>query len=168
MVGLTRRELLVGISGAACGLAIGAAAVPVWRRGSGAAGPPLSDGERRALWQLAAAIGALWGMQGLTESELGGFVELKAKARPMYLAAYRNAIAVFRAACRAHPPPAAVAAILQRRGHQESTQARELVLAEFIRLHLARGGYRRFGLARAPGTMGGTYRIAPVQPGRRA
>jgi hypothetical protein len=128
----------------------------------------LSEREKGLLWQLAVATGALWSMSELSETELRGFLDLKTQSPPSYLTEYRNALDIFAAACRDHAPPEAVEAILRRAPGQRAVEhARQFVIAEFIALHLASGGFHQFGLTRFRAFIGDGYRVSPIQPGTR-
>lgn len=127
----------------------------------------LGEREKALLWQLASATGALWSMSELSESELRGFLDLKTQNPPSYLAEYRNALDLFAAAGGDHAPSEAVLAILRRApGQRADDHARQFVIAEFIALHLASGGFHAFGLARFRGFIGDGYRASTIQPGK--
>ena len=127
----------------------------------------LAEPEKQRLWRLAEAAGALWSLSDLSESDLHGFLDLKTQRAPSYLAEYRSALQVFAAACRDHPPPEAVEAILRHAPAQPAAEhARQFVIVEFIALHLASGGFRQFGLTRFRGFIGDGYRVSPIQPGQ--
>jgi hypothetical protein len=125
----------------------------------------LSEHERQLLWQVAVATGALWSMSELSESELRGFLDLKTQKPPSYLAEYRNALRLFAAGGHDHATPQAVEAVLRHPPGRRAEHARQFVIAEFIALHLARGGFHEFGLTRFRGFMGEGYRVSEVQPG---
>ena len=126
-----------------------------------------SEREKQFLWHLAVATGALWHMSDLTESELLGFVDLKAQKAPSYLAEYRSALRLFAATGHEQATPHAVAAVLRHPSGVRAEHARQFVIAEFVALHLACGGFRQFGLARFRGFVGDDYAVASIQPGTR-
>lgn len=127
---------------------------------------PLTEDEKQRLWRLAEATGALWSLSDLSRGDLLGFLDLKTGSAPSYLGEYRSALEVFAAACRDHPPPQAVEAILRDPGQPAADHARQFVIAEFIALHLASGGFRQFGLTRFRGFIGEGYGVSKVQPGK--
>ena len=58
--------------------------------------PPgrLGPEDRKAMWELCRAIGRRWGMEGLTEVDFQGVLDLKTDFAPSYLAEYRNAVQI--------------------------------------------------------------------------
>jgi len=121
----------------------------------------LGADEKNSLWELVSAIGARWSMRDLGREDFDSVVDLKTTAAPSYLSEYRSAIALFEGLRRegkdAH---AAFAAILRgERGAAGAftpmAHAQDWVLAEFMNLYLARGGFRQYGFANYRGFAGG-------------
>jgi hypothetical protein len=127
----------------------------------------LTEPEKRGLWLLAQATGAVWSLSELSESDLRGFLDLKTRSAPSYLAEYRNALEIFAAAERDHTPTEAVQAILRgSTGGIAAAHARHFVIAEFLALYLASGAFRQFGLTRYRGFLGEGFRASAIQPGK--
>ena len=173
---LTRRAALVGMAGAtawtllACGRARTRTATEPPRIGSAELYPcapgRLEPAEAERLWRVFAALGGRWGMRTLKRSELLAVLALKTEVQPSYLAEYRSAAALVADPADRDAFERALRSIWAERdltspmGH-----ARAHVLAEFIRLHLASGGFRRFGFHNYDGYSAGprAYRMIPEE-----
>jgi hypothetical protein len=178
---MTRREMLLALSSGAAVLGAIVSAFRVSPHVGGAIPSParrprllpwtsavgsLTEGEKALLWDLAVATGALWGMSDLSSSDLRVFLDLKTQKLPSYLVEYRNALRVLTATGRGPITPHAVEAVLRHPPGAHAEHARQFVIEEFIALHLACGGFHRFGLTRFRGFVGEGYRVSHLQPGR--
>ncbi|HZS40323.1 MAG TPA: hypothetical protein VFF06_26005 [Polyangia bacterium] len=168
---LSRRTLLclLGLGGAG-------ATVGLWsfrRRAprSSDNASPLSTDEKQRLWEFCEATGALLALPAIAREDFVSVVDAKTQPPTIYLTEYRNALELFNEARRDRSAPEAVKRLIDPNDHsidlERRERARRLVLLEFIRLYLARGGFRRFGLSRWPGFAGGDYRVAQRPPGGR-
>jgi hypothetical protein len=124
----------------------------------------LSVGERAELWAVAVEIAEHWGLHGLGRAEFDEVLELKTTLAPSYLAEYRAALDAL--------APASIEGVLEvlaapRRdeggGFTAAAHVQTHVIEEFVRLLLARGGFRAFGLANYPGFPGGPAGFRPAR-----
>jgi hypothetical protein len=121
----------------------------------------LDNRAREALWQLYQAIGTVWGLTEHASLSPAGFSEildLKTREIPSYLAEYR-----------------AAAELWLKRGddpyeawffQQGDAHLRRYVLAEFIELYLANGGFRALGYDNYRGAPGGPFNWTGEPPYR--
>ena len=122
----------------------------------------LSEADTDTLWHLFEAIRVNWRMPEVSKGELLEFLTLKTSQPPSYLREYREAAESFRAArAGAADDASALRRMLAASSEEVEGQlppaayTKDLVIREMIRLHLSRGGYRRFGLQNGPGFFGG-------------
>jgi hypothetical protein len=146
----------------------------------------LAEGQKAVLWRLAQEAGAVWGMARLAREDFMNVVELKTQRAPSYLAEYRSAIDLFAASAPDAGSEQVVPSLLKGVPFDDRQQEalksqmtddtdlqrrlshmRQFVLAEFLRLHLARGGCQQLQLVRYPGFMGSAGPYLTAKPTRR-
>lgn len=130
----------------------------------------LNSTEMDALWGFFRNLGQIWKMNYVAHDAFVNFVQLKTNQPPSYFKVYRSAISCFLELRRTFSEEEAAKRILMDSGTDSQTvQIRLYVVREFIRLHLASGGFQQFGIKNVPGHPGGprgyrlsTYRVKGI------
>jgi len=124
----------------------------------------LTPVEKADLTEVFAAIDSIWALGGhcsLDAAGFGGVLDAKTGRAPSYLTEYRTARAIYLPLREARGVDAACRALYL--GGEAPEPVERFVLAEFIELTLAFGGFRAFGFANAAGHPGGGF-SDPARP----
>ena len=167
MTATTRRDFIKKLG--ALGLVIGVDGAPVLAAADDAMDlrdpdkpGTLDADERDVLWRLFATIGQVWNNAADCTLDRAGFEEvldLKTSRAPSYLTEYREAVTRLRTLCRNGEETAVLQRLYFEKGED---RLRRFVLAEFIQLQMAYGGFRSLGYRNYKGYMGGMF----SDPGR--
>jgi hypothetical protein len=118
--------------------------------------------EKALMWSIFSAIGDTWGIAEqcfLVRKAFDEILDLKTSRPPSYLGEYKNAISTL----SGQDPKQALSNFLQG---QPDEKLLAFVVAEFIELQLAHGGFRALGYKNYRGYMGGPFSTAENRPYR--
>jgi hypothetical protein len=118
----------------------------------------LGEEDMQDLWSIFDFIGTQWGTwqdcQITTVYDLKPIIDLKTSKKPSYLTEYQEALVLFRNRRSEEDEEKALRWLFSL---EATSPVQQYVLAEFIKLHVAQGGFRTFGYVNYQGYMRGTF-----------